>query len=321
VQRPATELIAERFSSRTYTPAPIGPAVLEALVDSLRARVDGPFGSRARFVLIVASEEEPNLLKGLGTYGFIKGATGFIAGAVQRGPKDLEDYGYLLEQIVLSATELGLGTCWLGGTFTKSTFADRLLLTPDETMPAIAAVGHIDATATKEQVRRRPLSQRLPAGQLFFEGDFGTPVAADAAGVGSGMSSGADGAAGVSPGGAAGDALGDAGGDGRVTRLLEAVRWSPSASNKQPWRIVRVGEDWHFYLQRTRGYGKGSLLFAALRLADLQRVDMGIAMCHFELAAHELGLAGNWAVEQPGIELPDPATEYTATWRASGSAR
>jgi nitroreductase len=320
MQRPATELIAERFSSRTYVPSPIGPGLLEPLVDSLRASVGGPFGSRARFVLIVASEQEPDLLKGLGTYGFIKGATGFIAGAVQRGPKDVEDYGHLLEQIVLSATELGLGTCWLGGTFTKSAFADRLRLTPDETMPAIVAVGHIDATATKEQVHRRPLSQRLPAEQLFFEGDFGTPMAAGAAGVGEG------GAAGVSEGGAAGadgatGAAGSGSGDGLVPRLLEAVRWSPSASNKQPWRIVRVGDDWHFYLQRTRGYGKGSLLFAALRLADLQRVDMGIAMCHFELAARELGLAGRWVIDQPRIELQGPQTEYTATWRATESTR
>jgi nitroreductase len=302
VQRTATELITERFSSRTYLPKPIGPALLGPLTGALGANTAGPFGSRARFVLIVASEHEPDLLKGLGTYGFIKGATGFIAGAVERGPMDMEDYGYLLEQIVLSATDLGLGTCWLGGTFTKSGFADRLALTATETMPAVVAVGHIDETATRKQIHRRPLSQRLPAEQLFFEGGFGTPIAADTTG-----------------GGARND-VGVAGGDasdGANPRLLEAVRWAPSASNKQPWRIVRDGGDWHFYLQRTKGYGKGSLLFSALRLADLQRVDMGIAMCHFELAAHELGLAGHWVLEKPQIGLPGPATEYTATWRTA----
>jgi nitroreductase len=291
VERATTELITERFSSRTYLPKPIDPPVLEPLTDALSADTAGPFGSQARFLLIVASEREPDLLKGLGTYGFIKGATGFIAGAVQRGPKDMEDYGYLLEQIVLSATDLGLGTCWLGGTFTKSGFADRLALTAAETMPAVVAVGHIDEAATREQIHRRPLSRRLPVEQLFFAGGFETPIAGAAAG---------------------GDAR-----DGAIPRLLEAVRWAPSASNKQPWRIVRDGGDWHFYLQRTRGYGKGSLLFSALRLADLQRVDMGIAMCHFELAARELGLTGQWVLEKPQIGLPGPATEYTATWRGA----
>ena len=316
MQRTATELIRQRFSSRTFAPTPIGPPVLRPLTDALNADTAGPFGSRTRFVLIVASEHEPDLLKGLGTYGFIKGATGFIAGAVKRGPKDMEDYGYLLEQIVLSATDLGLGTCWLGGTFTRSGFADRLALAATETMPAIVAVGHVDGTATKEQIHRRPLSRRLPAGQLFFESSFETPIF----GGGPGDGSRDAGAAGDHDGGGARDAPGAAGSgasSGVTSKLLEAVRWAPSASNKQPWRIVRDGEDWHFYLQRTRGYGKGSLLFAALRLADLQRVDMGIAMCHFDLAAQELGLAGRWVLDEPQIRLPGSAIEYTATWRAT----
>ena len=291
MQRPATELIRERFSSRAYLPRPIETALLEPLSSALSANRAGPFGSLARFVLIAASEHDPELLKGLGTYGFIKGATGFVAGAVENGPKDMEDYGYLLEQAVLFATDLGLGTCWLGGTFTKSSFADRLAPTAAESIPAIVAIGHIDETMAKEQIRRRPLSHRLPAAQLFFERGFDTPIA------------------GRVPDGDAGDDV-DA-------RLLEAVRWAPSASNKQPWRIVRDGGDWHFYLQRTKGYGKGSLLFSVLRLADLQRVDMGIAMCHFELVARELGMKGRWVVDEPPIRRPDPATEYTATWRAA----
>ena len=52
-----------------------------------------------------------------------------------------------------------------------------------------------------------------------------------------------------------------------------------------------------------------------MQLADLQRVDMGIAMCHFELAARERGLAGHWVVDDPRIEQPDENTEYTASWR------
>ena len=51
-----------------------------------------------------------------------------------------------------------------------------------------------------------------------------------------------------------------------------------------------------------------------LSIADMQRVDMGIAMSHFELTANELGLKGAWAVRDPGIAVPDELTEYTATW-------
>lgn len=92
------------------------------------------------------------------------------------------------------------------------------------------------------------------------------------------------------------------------------VRWGPSASNKQPWRIVHAGDAWHFYLQRTSGYGKDSLLGKLIGVEDVQRIDMGIAMCHFELSAKELGLAGIWQNNEPGIKKPDQSTEYVVSW-------
>jgi hypothetical protein len=46
----------------------------------------------------------------------------------------------------------------------------------------------------------------------------------------------------------------------------------------------------------------------------LQNVDMGIAMCHFELAAAELGLAGSWNLRDP--ELPSGDREYIVSWTA-----
>jgi hypothetical protein len=79
-----------------------------------------------------------------------------------------------------------------------------------------------------------------------------------------------------------------------------------------------TGHDWHFYMVRSKGYGKGSALFTVLRIADLQRVDLGIAMCHFELVARESGLGGSWVAADPGLALPGPGIEYTATWREAG---
>ena len=94
------------------------------------------------------------------------------------------------------------------------------------------------------------------------------------------------------------------------------VRWGPSASNKQPWRIVKQENVWHFYLQRTPGYGSDGWLGKLLGVADVQRLDMGISMCHFELSAMELGLKGKWSVAEPALEKPDKHTEYTVSWIA-----
>jgi hypothetical protein len=48
--------------------------------------------------------------------------------------------------------------------------------------------------------------------------------------------------------------------------------------------------------------------------ADLQRVDIGIAMCHFELAADEEGLRGKWNVKNPRLKGMAEKLEYITTW-------
>jgi hypothetical protein len=122
---------------------------------------------------------------------------------------------------------------------------------------------------------------RLPWERLFFISSFDSPLSKNEAGA--------------------------------FAAPLEMVRIGPSASNKQPWRIVRDGSDWHFFMQRTKGY-RTQIAARVLGLADIQRIDMGIAMCHFELSARELGLQGGWLMRKPAIAMPDDTTEYTASW-------
>jgi hypothetical protein len=100
---------------------------------------------------------------------------------------------------------------------------------------------------------------------------------------------------------------------GAYDEPLEMVRLGPSASNKQPWRIIKDGKFWHFYLSRTPGYGDNPYL-TRLKIADLQRVDMGIAMSHFELTAKEKGLNGSWEITDPKIIPPIGEMEYLVSW-------
>src|SRR5512133_1185024 len=89
--------------------------------------------------------------------------------------------------------------------------------------------------------------------------------------------------------------------------------YSLTAGSTWPWRVIQEGHTFHFYLQRTKGY-HDSLVQRLLQVEDLQRVDLGIAMCHFELTARELGLTGQWVIQEPKIEKPDALTEYTVSW-------
>jgi len=110
-KKPITDLIRKRYSCRTYSTRPIAKDLNDQLEQLLANSPAGPFGSRSRFGLITATDEDRDALKDLGTYGFIKDPTGFILSAVNRSPRDLEDFGYAMERNIIYATDLGLGTC------------------------------------------------------------------------------------------------------------------------------------------------------------------------------------------------------------------
>lgn len=285
--KPITELIRQRFSCRTYQERPIEPQLRQRLGAYLAPPLSGPFGNPARFELVAAREGDRRALRRLGTYGFIKGATGFIVGAIRERDLCLEDYGYLMERLILYATDMGLGTCWLGGTFTKSSFARKISLRPDEIMPCVTSIGYIaERPRPLERIIRRGANadRRLPWERLFFEEEFGEALERRSA--------------------------------GDYAEALEMVRLGPSASNRQPWRIIRQADCYHFYLQRSPGYNERSRL-QLFTVADLQRVDMGIAMCHFELTTREVGLKGRWERVKAGVVLPDETLEYTVSWVVS----
>jgi nitroreductase len=281
---PITALIRRRFSCRSYLEIPISAEKrrsLSAFIDALPA---GPFGGQPRFHLVAAEQEDSRALKGLGTYGFIQNATGFLIGTLDAGAKALEDYGYQMEALILEATRLNLGTCWLGGSFTRSSFAKKINAADGALIPAVVSLGEIaNVEDARNGLLRRQINanQRLPWEQLFFDRNFASPLTPEEAG------------------------------DYAVP--LEMLRLGPSASNKQPWRLVREVSAWHFYLQRTKGYREAALT-RFLGVADIQRVDLGIAMCHFELTARELGRPGKWICAEPALAKPDGLTEYTATW-------
>jgi hypothetical protein len=273
-----------RFSCRTYSGDALGEADAARLAEAAEAMRTGPFGSRLRFQLVAAAAGDEGALKRLGTYGTIRGPAGFLIGAAERGPMYLEDYGWAMEHLILEATRIGLGTCWIGGFFTRGTFARRIRVSRRERIPAVASVGRIgNRDKAQDGVIRRTAggSRRKPWQGLFLDGEFGRSLAPEEAGP--------------------------------WATALEMVRLAPSASNRQPWRVVRSGSSWHFFIHRTPGYppGIGRVLMG---IEDLQRVDSGIALCHFELAAREAGLGGRWVVKRPALALPDEFTEYSATW-------
>ena len=111
-EKPVSQLIRQRYSCRTYRHQPLTAEHRNALNEYVQELPPGPFGGNPRFQLVAASEGDSSALKKLGTYGFIRGAQGYLVGAMQDYAYNHEDYGYLMELIILFATGSGLGTCW-----------------------------------------------------------------------------------------------------------------------------------------------------------------------------------------------------------------
>lgn len=271
------DIILQRNSCRTFDGNPLNPGERTAVNALLSSEYRGPFGNRIRLKLIDLDQSERDELHSLGTYGMIHGARLFIAGAVANQPRAMADYGYCLEKVILELTRMGLGTCWLGGTFNHSGFAKKVGLSEGELLPAVTPLGRPAARRSFLDSAVRTFAgskHRKPWPELFFKGDFTTPLTENEA--------------------------------GSYTQPLEAVRVAPSASNKQPWRVVRDETGFHFFLERTPGYDKlgGKISF--------QEIDMGIALCHFELVARDLKLPGGWRKEPPGLEAG--GREYILSW-------
>ncbi len=89
---------------------------------------------------------------------------------------------------------------------------------------------------------------------------------------------------------------------------LEMLRLAPSATNAQPWRVLRRDGAFHFYAKVTEGQGE-------VDPPIIQRVDVGICANHFCLTAQEQGLSGTLkATEAPtNIDVPD-SCRYLFTW-------
>lgn len=202
----------------------------------------------------------------------------YVGGKLPRVPYAEEAFGYAFEKFVLYAASLGVGTVWIAGTMKRGIFEKAMEIKEGEVMPAVSPIGYPAAEMSlRETIMRNKIKadERLPFETLFFNGSFSNPLtAADAR---------------------------------RFEEPLEMVRLAPSATNTQPWRIVVCGDMVHFYEKKSKGYAMHSL-------GDIQKVDLGIAMAHFELTATENGIKGKFIAADPGIDKKAD-TDYIISYK------
>lgn len=192
-------VIGSRVSRRQYDENPIPPDLME----SMRSVCENfrPFPT-ARTVLIPRMSEY--YFSGIiGSYGAVKGAISCIAFIGDSADPDFQTkLGYTGEGVILEATALSLGTCWVGGFFKRNAIAKAITLTPSEKIMAISPVGFVTKKLSREEKllygevhARKPLMDLVRG----FKGPESPPW---------------------------------------VKHALEAARLAPSATNRQPWRFT-----------------------------------------------------------------------------------
>lgn len=215
------------------------------------------------------------LLEGMSS-PVVVGAELYVGGKMKRASHMNEAFGYSFEKVVLFAQSLGVGTVWIGGTMDRGAFEKAMGLEADEVMPCVSPLGYpAKKMSLREGMMRKGIKadERMDFEDLFFYDNFEQPLTKEKA--------------------------------GDLVVPLEMVRLAPSAVNKQPWRLLIREDGVHFFLQRSKGFSGGDI--------EMQKIDLGIALCHFELAAKELGMQMEFSLVVPDVAGTD-GMEYIASY-------
>ncbi len=207
-------------------------------------------------------------------YGTIVGHKTYLVGKSKSTLTSRVNYGYLMEKAVLKATEMNISTCWIGY-FDSGYFTDIVTENGFE-IPSIVILGYPEEKTTFfDKVTRYGVkaSRRLSWNKLFFNYKLKTPLEQDSV--------------------------------NKYSDSLEMVRLAPSAGNTQPWRIYYddIVNEFHFFK---------TPINKKYEEKGLHDIDMGIALCHFELTSLYNGLSGRWIKQN--IDSRDDL-QYIMTWR------
>ncbi len=272
---PIQGIIESRISCRTYQDRRLTEDDKSRLLAFCAGIRKGLGGEKIMFHL---AEHDKRSLKGMNLtyYALFKNALTFIVGIIAQSDFAYVSFGYACEHVVLKATELGLGTCWFGDF--NPYLVRNIAVTEDQMIPALCVAGYpAERKTLKEKIARFAIraSRRKDWKELFFKENFAVPLTKDTA--------------------------------GKYTVPLEYLRLAPSSRNTQPWRIVKQENPtrFHFFKRTIKAYCEAK---------RMHEIDLGIAMCHFELGCAEKNINGIWKAYAHNLDDIPEKTTYIMSW-------
>lgn len=164
------EAMRERISRRTYTDTRIEPDTLAQL--NARIQAINAASQLSIFLLEDGSLAFNSIRK---SYGMFKGVRSILVLKGKKSDAHLrEKIGYYGEELVLEATKLGLGTCWVGGTFDKKNPVFQV--TAEEELVCVIPVGYVPMDQTLREKLIYQLSHRKTKSiETFIQSDEEIP--------------------------------------------------------------------------------------------------------------------------------------------------
>lgn len=256
--------IRRRISVRHYETTPVSEEVLQAVVSSGENSAALDESIRIRFHLVREGRLVAERMTPLtGAKLLFGSAPHFIIATSEERPLFMLNMGFRMEQMILFATQEGLGTCWVGGMFAEERISAFLGLGKGERVIVLTPVGYPDTSfhgrLAHDAVELVAVNfgRRKPLRQIAFGSGWKSVLETE---------------------------------DSELLEALECARLAPSWVNAQPWRFL-MGQREVIAVADARGR------YRSVRQGrHYYRLDAGIAMAHFYLAAREMGWSGKWHV-------------------------
>jgi hypothetical protein len=262
------DAILARRSVRLYERTPLP----EPLLNDIRTAVEGvnalcpelPFSCAVQAVA-----EGDDIVAAMGGYGRLLSIPHVLVPAIGEGPNSLVDFGYRVEQLVIRLTQLGVGSCWLGALTHSASVVARFCPAEGTTIAAIVAFGRTAQNMASRAVNSTIRSvvgatRKKPVAEFTWRDTVGSPAALTEL----------------------------------ESKVLEALRASPSTGNAQPWCVIL----------------SGGLLFLGVKTdaryyqlsgnVGYDQVDAGIGMANISLAIEAIKHPARWQL------LPGDAAEH-----------
>lgn len=205
--------IHQRVSVRSYADRSVDAALLKQLL-AFAENCDRLTDAAPRVDLISGVEQVERVLTFMvGSYGLIQNAPHLLVGILpEESDRARIHLGFALEQVVLEATRLGLGTCWITGTYDAEQAGNAVDIKTGEVPAAVCALGHPAEGGyglLHTQVIRRLAGghKRKPLTEIVFFRRWSEPWSREEI-------------------------------DSTLVTVLKHARLAPSAHNAQPWRFI-----------------------------------------------------------------------------------